>query len=158
MSHWLHLNVLGSLARLMDIVLVLNSPFVGFSLPDLSDLGDPDVELEAFEVVGSVFCCRSVFVGSSVSSGSSLLSRLGVTSVFSVGVEGTGDLGLSTLVLSPSFGAFGSVSSSCVASGSVTALLHLFVLFKSISCCMATLFALGYLLLSSGTGAGSFCS
>ena len=49
LSHSLHLNDLGSLARLMDIVFVLNTPLMFLSLSSVSDLGDTD---EESDVVG----------------------------------------------------------------------------------------------------------
>ena len=49
LSHLLHLNVLGSLACLMDIVFVLNSPLMSLSLSGISDLGGTD---EESDVVG----------------------------------------------------------------------------------------------------------
>ena len=132
LSHSLHLNDLGSLACLMDIVLVLKTPLMFLSLSSVSEFGDTDEESDV--------------VGVSVSFLDFPTSRGGFTSTSSFGKSRVSVLlGLVICKLA---------RLSWVASGSMAAFSVLPVLFDRIPCCMAILCALGYFLLSSGGGGG----
>ena len=136
LSHSLHLNDLGSLARLMDIVLVLNTPLMFLSLSSVSELGDADA-------VSDVVAVSVSFVDFPI-------SKHEFPSTFSFGKFMVSmSLGFAVSKLTRFF---------WVASGSVVTFSVLPVLFNRIPCCMAILCALGYFLLSSDGGGGSLGS